>query len=304
MSRIVVSGATGFVGKSLSRALVEKGHEVVALTRDPARAGGALPSGVRAERWDPGTDSKTVPGVDGAYAVVHLAGEPAVGQRWSERVKREIMDSRVKSAELLVNAIERASVRPKVLVSSSGVGYYGPHGDEALHEKAPAGADYLARVTIAWEGAAVRAEALGVRVVRTRFGIIFGKNGGALVEMVKPFKLFVGGPIGSGKQIVSWIHLDDAVSALMLCLEDQTISGAVNVVSPNAVPNEELAQRIGAILKRPSAIAVPEVALRIRFGEGADPLITGQRAIPAVLQAKGFSWRYPEMKAALEDALG
>ena len=304
MSRIVVSGATGFVGKSLSRALVEKGYEVVALTRDPARAGGLLPSGVRAERWDPGTDSKTVPGVDGASAVVHLAGEPAVGQRWTERVKAEIMDSRVKSAELLVSAIERASVRPKVLVSSSGVGYYGPHRDEALHEKAPAGADYLARVTIAWEGAAIRAEMAGVRVVRTRFGIIFGKNGGALVEMVKPFKLFVGGPIGSGKQIVSWVHLDDAVSALVLCLEDQTISGAVNVVSPNAVPNEELAQRIGAILKRPSAITVPEIALRIRFGEGADPLITGQRAIPAVLQAKGFSWKYPEVRAALEDALG
>jgi uncharacterized protein (TIGR01777 family) len=292
------------VGKSLSRALVEKGYEVVALTRDPARAGAKLPGGVRAERWDPGGGSDAIPGVEGAHAVVHLAGEPAVGQRWTERVKAEIMDSRVKSAELLVNAIERASVRPKVLVSSSGVGYYGPHGDEALHEKAPAGADYLARVTIAWEGAAIRAEAAGVRVVRTRFGIIFGKNGGALVEMVKPFKLFVGGPIGSGKQIVSWIHLDDAIAALLLCLEDQTISGAVNVVSPNAVPNEELAREIGAVMKRPAAIAVPEIALRIRFGEGADPLVTGQRAIPAVLQSKGFTWKYPTVRSALEDALG
>jgi uncharacterized protein (TIGR01777 family) len=304
MARVVVTGATGFVGKALCPALVQKGYEVVALSRDPSRASAVLPAGVRAERWDFGGDAGAVPGVDGAHAVVHLAGEPAVGQRWSERVKAEIMDSRVKSAEALVSAIERASVRPKVLVSSSGVGYYGPHGDEALHEKAPAGADYLARVTIAWEGAAIVAERAGVRVVRTRFGIIFGKYGGALVEMVKPFKLFVGGPIGTGKQIVSWIHLDDAVAAMMLCIEDESISGAVNVVSPNAVPNEELARHIGAVLKRPSAIAVPEIALRIRFGEGADPLVTGQRAIPGVLQAKGFAWKYPAVQAALAEALG
>lgn len=304
MSRVVVSGATGFVGRSLSRALVARGYEVVALTRDPDAAKTKLPESVRAERWDPNDAAALVPGVDGAQAVVHLAGEQAVGKRWSERVKREIMDSRVHGAERLVSAIERASNRPKVLVSSSGVGYYGPHGDEALHEKAPAGADYLARVTIAWEGAASRAEALGVRVVRTRFGIVFGKGGGALVEMVKPFKLFVGGPIGTGKQMVSWIHLDDVVSALVLSIEDESLSGAVNVVSPNAVRNEDLARHIGAVLKRPSAIPVPEVALRIRFGEGADALVTGQNAVPAVLQSKGFTWKYPEVKGALEEALG
>jgi uncharacterized protein (TIGR01777 family) len=303
MARIVVTGATGFVGKRLSSDLLARGHEVVALTRDPSRAAKQLPQGVRAERWDPSSTAAAAPAIDGAYGVVHLAGEQAVGKRWNAEVKREIMESRVKGAEAITLAIERAAKKPSVFVTSSGVGYYGAHGDEPLDESAPAGSDFLARVTIAWEGAALGAEKFGVRVVRNRLGIVFGRGGGALVDMVKPFKLFAGGPIGSGKQIVSWIHLDDASAVFCRAIDDDNLSGAVNVTAPDAVSNEELARHIGAVLHRPSVIPVPEFALRIRFGEGADPIVTGQRAVPSALLARGFTWKFPDVKGALEEAL-
>jgi uncharacterized protein (TIGR01777 family) len=307
MSRIVVSGATGFVGRHLTAELLARGHEVTALTRDPTTASAALPPGVRTERWDVRDASAPIAAIergDGADAVLHLAGEAAIGSRWNERVKSEIMDSRVKGTERVVAAMERAERRPSVFVSASGVGYYGARGPEPLDETEPAGSDFLARVTIAWEGAAVRAEALGVRVVRTRLGIVLGRGGGALVEMVKPFKLFVGGPIGSGQQMVSWVHIDDVSAIYIHALEDAQLSGPVNVASPHSVPNAELARDIGAVLHRPSAIPVPEFALRVRFGEGADPLVSGQNAVPAALLARGYAFKYPEVKAALADALG
>jgi uncharacterized protein len=200
--------------------------------------------------------------------------------------------------------MERAEHRPSVFVCASGVGYYGPRGDEAVAEGAAPGTDFLAQVTVAWEGAAARAEAFGVRVVHTRFGIVFGRAGGALTEMVKPFKLFVGGPIGSGRQMVSWVHLDDAAGIVARCLRDPSIRGAVNVASPYAVTNEELSRTIGKVLGRPSAFRVPELALRLRFGEGADPLVTGQRALPGVLTQADYRFRYPLLEDALVEALG
>jgi uncharacterized protein (TIGR01777 family) len=218
-------------------------------------------------------------------------------------VKREIMDSRVRSTESIVRAIDRAARRPTVLVCASGVGYYGAR-DEPVDETGPPGTDFLAQVTIAWEAAAKRAESLGVRVVSARLGIVLGRNGGALEQMAVPFRMFVGGPIGSGKQPVSWVHLDDAVGILLRAIDDDSISGPVNVVAPNVVTNEELSSAIGKALRRPSAFRVPELALRIRFGEGADPLVTGQRALPKILLAKAYPFRFPHLAEALAEALG
>ncbi|HVU03492.1 MAG TPA: TIGR01777 family oxidoreductase [Polyangiaceae bacterium] len=304
MKSVVVSGATGFIGKELVRSLVERGDRVTALTRDPARARPLVPEGAAIERWDGGSGDAPLSCLEGADAVVHLAGERAVGVYWTDAVKREIEDSRVKSTERLVRAIERSARKPSVFVSASGVGFYGPHGNEALDETAPAGEDYLASVCVAWEGAAARATALGVRVVCARLGIVLGRGGGALSQMALPFKMFVGGPIGSGKQQVSWVHLEDAVRIFERAIDDESLRGPVNVVSPNGVTNAELSAAIGRTLSRPSVFRVPEAALRLRFGEGADPLVTGQRAIPAALVARGHQFRYAELDAALAEALG
>jgi uncharacterized protein (TIGR01777 family) len=302
MQKNVISGGTGFIGSALVRALLARGDEVTVLTRDPARARNALPGGVRLERWDPESDAKEL--ISGANAIVHLAGERAVGTRWTPQAKEQILQSRVRSTERLVALIEKAERRPAVFVCASAVGYYGAHGDEPLDETAPPGKDFLAGVTVAWERAAVRAEAFGVRVVRPRFGIVFGRGGGALAEMARPFKLFVGGPIASGRQVVSWVHLDDVVGALLRAMDDPALRGPVNVTSPNAVTNEELSHAIGKVLHRPSAFRVPEVALRLRFGEGADPLVTGQRAIPRALESAGYAFRFLHVEDAVRDAIG
>jgi hypothetical protein len=303
MQNVVVSGATGFIGRRLVEALVARGDTVTALTRSPERARGTLPARVRLEQWDV-DGALPIAAMSDADAVVHLAGERAVGIRWTRAVKQEILDSRVRSTERLVLAMERSAHRPRVLVSASGVGFYGASGSSPVDEQAGPGSDFLATVTVAWEAAASRAEALGVRVVRARFGIVIGRGGGALAEMVKPFQLFVGGPIASGKQMVSWVHLDDAVSALLRAIDDEGLRGAVNVTSPGAVANEVLASAIGTVLGRPSGLRVPEFALRLRFGEGAVPLVTGQNAAPRVLEHLGFGFRYPHIEGAIADALG
>jgi uncharacterized protein len=303
MKRIVVSGATGFIGRRVVRELALRGDAVTALSRDPERTRGDVPEAVSLEQWEPRGEGP-IASLDGSDAVVHLAGERAVGARWTAAVKREILESRVASTEHVVLAIERASRRPGVLVCASAVGYYGARGDEPLDESAEAGAGFLAQVTVDWEQAARRAEALGVRVVLARFGIVLGRGGGALAEMAKPFRLFVGGPIGSGRQVVSWVHADDVVGAVLRCIDDAAISGAVNVTAPHAVTNAALSKEIGRVLRRPAAFTVPEAALRLRFGEGAEPLVTGQRAVPRKLEQAGYAFRYPDVGPALEEALG
>lgn len=301
--RVVISGATGFVGRRLADALVRRGDEVIALTRDPfsERARRALPDSIRLERWDPRGDPSAL-ALD-ADAVVHLAGERAVGRRWTDRAKKEIFGSRVESTELLVQAMSRAPRRPSVFVCASAVGYYGARAEEVVDERGQPGTGFLAEVTKAWEAAAAKAEELGVRVVRARLGIVLGPGGGALAEMVAPFRAFVGGPIGSGEQFVSWIHNDDAAGAIAFCMDRHVIEGPVNVTSPHPVTNAELSAAIGKVLHRPSAVRVPAFALRFRFGEGADPILTGQRVAPAVLSNNGFSWRYARIGDALAEAL-
>ncbi len=309
VKRVLISGGTGFIGRHVVQALLARGDDVTVLSRRPEQVTSQLGSDVRAVAWEPGART---PGarpawfgsVAGHSAVVHLAGEQAVGKRYTPQMKERIYDSRIESTLQLVEAIAEAQPRPSVLLCASGVGYYGGHlSDTPFDERSSSGEDFLATLTRDWEAAAARVQDYGVRAVSTRFGIVLGRGGGALEQMARPFKLFAGGPIASGKQIVSWVHVEDAVRAILRCLDDAQISGPVNVTSPHAVSNEELARTIGQVLHRPSWARVPEGALRAMFGEGAFAIITGQRALPALLSHHGFEWRYPELRSALEEAL-
>jgi hypothetical protein len=296
MKRYIVSGGSGFIGGALVRRLVERGDAVTVLTRGSTRSGNP-----RHVHWDPYNAGPWSEELEAAEGVVHLAGERAVGVRFTEAVKRGIRDSRVLTTENLVRAIERCSTKPAVLVCASGVGFYGdrPAG-ERMDETGSAGGDFLARVCVEWEAAARRVTEAGVRWVSTRFGIVLGPGGGALETLVLPFKLFVGGSIGSGEQGVSWIQLDDAVAALLRCLDDAKLSGPVNVTSPHPVSNAELSAEIARALHRPNWLKAPSFGIKALFGEGAVPILTGQYALPARLQAAGFEFRYPELRAALE----
>jgi uncharacterized protein (TIGR01777 family) len=254
--------------------------------------------------WDPGRPGSSA-GLSGFDAFVNLAGEPAVGRRYTEKTKALIRSSRIDITERLVEAIAGAEPRVRTLVNASGVNYYGAHpADQPLVETAPSGFDFLARVSVDWEAAARRAEASGVRVVLARLGFVVAGDGGALGQMAQPFRFFLGGRIGSGEQIMSWIHIEDAVRALLLCIDDERISGPVNLAAPNAVSSSELARAIGAALGRPSWLPAPAFALRLLFGrEGSEPMLSGLRAKPAVLERAGFEFRYPEIGPALEQAL-
>lgn len=305
MARIVVTGGTGFIGSHLVRALVGRGDSVTVLSRDPASVLRRLGEGVIGRGWNPDQAGDWFGELSGQDAVVHLAGERAVGVRWTDAAKRRIHGSRVDSTRLLVEAMAAASERPRAFVCASGINIYGAHpGDEEIDEQGAVGSDFLARVAFDWEAAARDAEALGVRVVSTRFGVVFARDGGAIEQMALPFKLFAGGPLGSGKQVVSWVHVDDVIGILLRCLDDEGIQGAVNVVAPSPVTNAELSRAIGKVLGRPSWLKVPAAALKARFGEGAGPLVTGQRVVPRVMQERGYSWQYPELGRALQQALG
>ncbi len=286
--RVLVTGATGFVGEPLCQALRAEGHSLVIVSRDPSRAGeGAL-------GWD--AVPKAVRDVD---AIVNLAGEPLAARRWSGAQKMRILESRVGTTRALVDAVKAAQSRPSVLVSASAVGFYGDRGDEALDETAGPGKGFLSKVCQAWEGEAMRGEALGLRLVRLRFGIILAADGGALAQMLPPFRAFVGGPLGNGRQWMSWIHRDDATGIILDTLAKDGYRGPVNATAPQPVTNREFSKDLGAALARPAIMRVPAVVLRLALGEMADMLLTGQRVLPATAQRLGYRFRYPQLMGAL-----
>ena len=302
--RVVVTGGTGFVGSALIKRLAPE-REVVVLTRK-----GALPEelaalgSVRAARWDASSVGDWAKELDGAGAVVHLAGELAVGVRYTKAVKRRLFESRVTSARVLVEAIERAQERPRVLVSASGTDYYQSGlTDEPVDESAPPGAGFLSDLCVEWEAAVRAAEAFGVRVVSARSGAVIGRGGWGTRTMALPFKLFVGGPLGTGRQIFSWVHIDDVVSFYRRAIDDSALVGPVNLVAPEALPQAEFARAIGKTLHRPSYLPAPSFALRLLFGEGADPILFGRRVVPKKLEALGFRFAFPTVEAGLADAL-
>lgn len=297
MSRVVVTGGTGFIGRRLIELLRERGDDVVLVSRSPESARGF--PGVRAVTW-----AELSQALSGAAAIVHLAGARAVGVRYTHRTKTEILNSRVISTTDVVKAIAEAKPRPATLVCASGAGYYGGRMDDVLCDETSApGHDFLAKVCEAWEAAATAAEPLGVRVVRARFGIVIGPGGGALASMALPFQMFAGGPIGSGVQHVPWVQLDDVARMILFCIDRSDLSGPVNCVAPRTVTNAELARAIGRTLGRPAFLPTPAFALKALFGEGAEPLLTGQNVAPRVLERAGFEWRHPELEPALRLSL-
>jgi uncharacterized protein len=303
--RVAVTGATGMIGAALVRAVTARGDEVTALSRDAARARATL--GVAAETWaDPKAEQPPLDALRGRDGVVHLLGE-VIAQRWTDEVKREIRESRVLSTRNLVDALGELDPgeRPRVLVSGSGAGWYGHRGDERLDESAPEpGDDFLAQLSADWEAEARRAEALGVRVVLNRTGVVLSESGGVLEKMLPFFKAGIGGPVAGGRQYVPWVHVDDVVGATIFALEHDEASGPVNVTAPEPVTNKELSKALGRVLLRPAFAPVPALAVKTLYGEMADIVITGQRAVPGQLTELGYVFEQPELEPALRDATG
>lgn len=286
--RIVMTGAGGFIGGRLLRALFAKGHTVTTVAHHQCDIAGSQFPGAA---------------IEGAGAVIHLAGEP-VAQRWSTPAKLRIRASRVQGTARLVEAIGRAGRGPRTLISASAIGYYGSCGEQILTEDSPPGTDFLAGVCREWEAAAGRAEQFGCRVVQLRIGMVLGAGGGALAKMLTPFRLGLGGRLGSGKQWVSWIHLEDLVAILEELLEDHRYSGPVNATAPEPVRNEEFTRELAGILHRPALLPMPAFALRLVFGELSNVFLASQKVLPARLNRAGFLFRYPELRAALGNLLG
>ena len=303
--RVLLTGATGTIGLAVADVLHARGDTVVALSRDPERGLRVLGNGAEVHAWARPTEapppSEALAGVE---AVIHLLGEP-IAQRWTDEAKAKIRDSRVLATRSLVAGLDAApeASRPRVLVSQSATGYYGPRDDTPLDEQAPPGHDFLAEVTVAWEREA-QAISPRVRVACTRTGVVLSPSGGALAKMLPFFKLGLGGPVAGGHQYVPWIHLDDVVGALLHCVDDERAQGPVNLSAPNPVTNTELSHALGHALGRPAVLPVPGLAVKALYGEMAEIVITGQRAIPARLQELGYEFRLPEVRAALSDVLG
>lgn len=276
---ITVTGATGFIGKRVAQALLAAGHNIHALGRKQSTE---LPAESLAE----------------ADAVIHLAGEP-VAQRWTPEAKQRIRSSRVDGTRNLVDALAKQSRRPRVMVCASAIGYYGSRGDEVLTETSGPGSDFLARIVVEWEQAAQQAEALGIRVVPLRFGVVLGKNGGALAKMLSPFRFGLGGRLASGRQWMSWIHVDDVIGLIRFALENSAIRGPMNATAPQPVPNVEFTQQLATALHRPAIFPVPGFALKLLFGEMAQVILGSQRVIPQAAQSAGYRFEYPELRPAL-----
>jgi len=298
--RIVVTGATGFIGQSLVQRLAADGHEVHILIRKP-RTG--LPPQIPYSIWDAQENDPPPAALDGAEAVVHLAGEP-VTQRWTQAVKRGIRSSRVGGTQRLISALSQLNSFPRVLIAGSAVGYYGSRGDEVLTEASAPGKGFLAEVCEEWESAANLGLALNMRVVRLRTGLVLGREGGALARMLPAFRAGAGGRLGSGEQWMSWIHLQDLISLIIQALTNEKLTGAVNAVAPTPVRNSDFTHALASELRRPAIFPAPMFLLRLLFGEMAAAVLeASQRVLPAAAEKAGFDFRYTELGPALRDLL-
>jgi uncharacterized protein (TIGR01777 family) len=301
--KIIVTGSTGLVGSALVRSLLAEGHEVTRMVRGDSQTFRA--PGTAAVRWNPEQGTIDAAELEGHDAAVHLAGEPVAGGRWTDEKKRRILDSRVKSTKLLAETLAGLREKPKVLVSASAIGFYGNRGGEVLHEESASGEDFLSEVCREWEKAALPASQAGIRVVHLRIGIVLSPDGGALAQMLTPFKLGIGGRIGSGSQYMSWIALDDVVGIIKHALDDEQVRGPVNTVAPHPATNDEFTKALGRALNRPALLPMPAFALRLALGrEMADALLLGgARVEPARLKATGYRFLYPELEGALRHVL-
>ncbi len=303
--RVLIAGGSGLIGGAVTRALAAQGDEVVVLSRDPSRVQG-LPQGARAVRWDgrSGNDWATL--LEPGAGVINLAGEPIAGGRWTAARKRRILDSRLQAGQAVMDALRQAQAAgraPAVLLQASGIGYYGDTGtgEAAVGEDSPAGQGFLARAAVSWEGSTAAAEPLGVRRAVLRTGIVLDRAGGALAKMLPPFRLGAGGPLGSGRQWMPWIHAADEVGAILFLLRNGDARGPFNLCVPRAVRNREFAHALGRRLHRPSVLPAPGAALSLLLGEMAEVVLAGQNAVPARLLAAGYKFRFPDLDGALVD---
>ncbi len=301
--RVLIAGATGFIGRAVVPRLQRDGHSVVAWARSDARAMARLGADVDVVSMAAGQDA-LVAALSQCDAVVNLAGEPLLGPRWSAERRKLLRASRIDTTAQLVAAIESASPRPRVLVSTSAVGYYGDRADEVLTEASPPRDDFLSRLCADWERAAQAASASGVRVVVVRTGVVLGRAGGALARMLTPFLAGVGGPIGSGRQFFPWIHLHDLANLIVAAIGDERYVGAVNGVAPEPATSRAFARALGRALHRPAAVPAPALALRAIFGEASVVLLASQRVEPTAARRHGFVWQFPTLDAALRDIVG
>jgi uncharacterized protein (TIGR01777 family) len=305
--RVFVAGGSGMVGSRLVRALHQRGNQVVLLTRRPEAVRETLGPSCTVVAGDPVQPGPWAEAVDDCDAVVNLTGENLFNRRWNEDFKKRLRDSRVLSTRHVVEALARkprtASGAPKTLVNASAIGYYGPRGDEELTEESPPGDDFLARMCVEWEQAARAAEGQGVRVAVVRIGVVLGRDAGAIPKMLTPFKMGVGGPIGSGSQWLSWVHHADIVGILLLALDNPAAQGPVNGTAPQPVTNRDFARALGRALHRPAFLPTPGFGLKLLMGEVAEMLTTGQRVLPAKALALGYKFKFPDLDAALADVL-
>lgn len=297
--RITLTGATGLIGTKLVAELKGRGDDVTVLSRNPMKASDKLK--VEGIEWDPRSGPAPAKALDGRDVVVHLAGEP-VAQRWNDKSKKEIHDSRERGTRNLVDGIHATDATPAALISSSAVGYYGKHGDEPVPESTPPGDDFLADVCVAWETEALKAAEAGIRVALIRTGVVLDADGGALEKMLPFFKLGIGGPVAGGNQFMPWIHADDLV-ALYIAAIDGDWSGPFNASAPEPVTNKEFSKALGRAIKRPAFAPVPGFAVRLLYGQMAEIVTEGQRAVPDAALAKDFEFRHTDIDEALKDAL-
>jgi hypothetical protein len=301
--QVVVAGGSGLIGRTLIDRLLQAHHEVILLSRTPEKARKYF-TAVRIEFWDVKTNNALTDVLDGTDAVINFAGEPIGAKRWTQIQKEKILSSRIESTQALISAIKQTKRKPSVLLNASAVGYYGNVPEGEVTEASLKGTGFLADVCDLWEAEALKAQEFGMRVVLLRTGVVLDRNGGALQKLLIPFRLFLGGPLGSGKQWFPWIHLQDEVSAILFVMENEYITGSLNLDAPESVRMLEFCKKLGKILRRPSWMHVPVFILKLAFGEMAEPLLLhGQKMIPKKLSDAGFKFQFPKLEDALRDLL-
>jgi uncharacterized protein (TIGR01777 family) len=302
--RIIITGGTGFIGRALCSRLVQAGHDVVALSRNRERADKILGGGVTVIEWDGESDRGWEEHANDAHAIINLAGESISSGRWTRAKKKQILQSRLNAGSAVLEAVQKARNKPRVVIQSSGIGYYGSRGDETVDESSSSGKGFLPKVAREWEESTRGVERLGVRHVIIRTGIVLGTDGGALPRLLTPFRLFVGGPLGSGRQGFPWIHIADEIEAIYFLVENKNLRGAFNLAAPEQISMQQFCGVLGKVMGRPSWLRVPGFLLRLLYGQMADEvLLSGQKAMPQRLLAAGYRFRYPEAESALRQIL-
>ena len=299
--KVLVAGATGFIGKELLKRLNDKGHEVIALTRNKDIAIFNIPIHCQIHQWDPSNKPLPTNIIKGVDVVINLAGENIASGFWTDTKKRELMDSRIMSVRRLIQSMEAATVKPKIFLSSSAIGFYGNRGEENLNETSGSGSGFLSQICKSWENEILKAEELGIRTVIFRLGMVLGHDGGALEKILPAFKIGIGGKLGSGCQWMSWIHIHDFVEMLIHSIENHSIKGIINAVSPNPIQNIEFTKTIGKILNRPTILPVPKYALKIGLKDLSDLLLFSQKVSSRKICESGFKFKFSKIDDAIKE---